>query len=263
MLSSIAARYGLRWQDVAAVNPGLNPNRIVVGQTIQLPGKVDIAKPVRPSVSTTSKAVTPPAGANLYTVKSGDSLSVIAQRHGIKTAALKKANNLTSDKILAGQKLVIPGGKAAVAPEKPVVKPQAAETTAPVRPRPAETEVKAPTAPVALPTVVTPPAAPVAPPVAPIAPPTVPVVAPDAAVHMTSGTTISDTTTAPPPPPIPQLDAGTTAPATFQNHTVVAGEDLYSVAIRWSVSTAAIKAANNLTGSELIPGTVLKIPQNP
>ena len=54
------------------------------------------------------------------------------------------------------------------------------------------------------------------------------------------------------------------APAAgFQNHTVAPGEDLYSVAIRWGVGTADIKAANNLTGSELVPGTVLKIPPAP
>ena len=41
---------------------------------------------------------------------------------------------------------------------------------------------------------------------------------------------------------------------------MVEGEDLYSVAIRWGVGTADIKAANNLTGSDLVPGTVLKIP---
>ena len=71
---------------------------------------------------------------------------------------------------------------------------------------------------------------------------------------------------APDAPPAPALPAPATAtpPETgYQNHTVAPGEDLYSVAVRWCVGTDAIKAANNLTGSELVPGTVLKIPPAP
>lgn len=43
-----------------------------------------------------------------YTVKSGDSLGKIASKHKISTETLKKANQLTSDTIFAGQKLKIP-----------------------------------------------------------------------------------------------------------------------------------------------------------
>lgn len=46
-----------------------------------------------------------------YTVKRGDSISTIAAKHGISTAALLKANNLTSKqaaRIQAGRKLTIP-----------------------------------------------------------------------------------------------------------------------------------------------------------
>ncbi|CDQ38525.1 C40 family peptidase [Virgibacillus salexigens] len=42
-----------------------------------------------------------------YVVKSGDSLSVIAGKHGVTVANLKKWNNLSSDLILIGQKLSI------------------------------------------------------------------------------------------------------------------------------------------------------------
>lgn len=43
-----------------------------------------------------------------YVVKKGDALEKIARRHGIKTSSLKKANNLKSDLIRPGQKLIIP-----------------------------------------------------------------------------------------------------------------------------------------------------------
>ena len=48
-----------------------------------------------------------------YTVKRGDSLSVIAQRFGISSNELKTANNISSDTIHIGQELVIPGGEPA------------------------------------------------------------------------------------------------------------------------------------------------------
>ena len=43
----------------------------------------------------------------IYIVKSGDSLSVIAQKHGTTVDSLKRANKLKSDTIQPGQKLVI------------------------------------------------------------------------------------------------------------------------------------------------------------
>lgn len=45
---------------------------------------------------------------NVYTVKSGDSLWAIAKRYGITVDELKRANNLTSNTLLIGQKLTIP-----------------------------------------------------------------------------------------------------------------------------------------------------------
>lgn len=48
---------------------------------------------------------------NVYTVKSGDSLWSIAKKFNITVDDLKKANNLTSNSLSIGQKLVIPGKK--------------------------------------------------------------------------------------------------------------------------------------------------------
>ena len=43
-----------------------------------------------------------------YTVKSGDTLSRIAQKYHVTVSALKRKNNLKSDLIRTGQKLKIP-----------------------------------------------------------------------------------------------------------------------------------------------------------
>ncbi|MEZ9139431.1 MULTISPECIES: N-acetylmuramoyl-L-alanine amidase [unclassified Shewanella] len=57
----------------------------------------------------------PPAGTAFaktsnvkHTVRSGESLSVIAQRYKVSVASIKKSNNLKSDVLRIGQKLVIP-----------------------------------------------------------------------------------------------------------------------------------------------------------
>ncbi|MEI3611385.1 C40 family peptidase [Pseudogracilibacillus sp. SO30301A] len=53
-----------------------------------------------------------------YTVKSGDTLDKIASSHGVSLSNLKKWNNLTSDTIYPGNKLVV-SGKAASSDSKP------------------------------------------------------------------------------------------------------------------------------------------------
>lgn len=48
---------------------------------------------------------------NVYTVKSGDTLWSVAKKFGISVDELKKVNNLTSNSLSIGQKLVIPSEK--------------------------------------------------------------------------------------------------------------------------------------------------------
>ena len=43
-----------------------------------------------------------------HVVQKGETLTVIAKQHGVTVAELRKANNLTSNTLLVGQKLVIP-----------------------------------------------------------------------------------------------------------------------------------------------------------
>ena len=52
------------------------------------------------------------AHASNYQIAAGDTLSTIASEHKITVEALKKANNLTDDTILAGSYLYIPDGGA-------------------------------------------------------------------------------------------------------------------------------------------------------
>ena len=231
-ISGIAYRYYLRWQDVLAVNPGLNPKRLRIGQVIQLPGQVNLSKrraftkrakkPVKRSTPAkiTAPKVTKPVyngPAKTYIVKKGDSLSVIAYKHGIKTSALRAANNLKSDRIMIGQKLKVPG-----ATKKPAAASAAKKTAMKIPPPP---KVEQPR---------------------------------KSAVESKPVQVVT-------PPKVEEVKEVEEAPAAaeeanLQTYTVKEGEDVYAVAIRWGVSPKEITALNNLKSIELEPGTVLKIP---
>jgi len=232
-LTVIAQQYGLRWQDVAAVNPGLNPNKLRIGQVIQLPGQVNVAdkKPVARHAAVAAAAPAAAGKVVSYTVQKGDSISVIAQRFGVKVAAIKEANNLTSDVIRVGQKLKIvnpaktPAATGAAVKAPAIKAPAVVPVAAPPVPRPPVVEES--------PAVLAPPAPD-------------PMLAPDAAA----------------PAPVPVQKTATAVPETFRLYTVKEGEDLYTVAIRWGVSPNEIKTLNGLTGNDLEPGKTIKIPQD-
>lgn len=145
-LSTIAAQYGLRWQDVAGVNPGIKAGALRIGQVIQLPGQIDLAK--KKAVKKVAPKVVVPAGpTTTYKVQKNESLSVIAHKFGVKVAVLKAANGLTSDVIREGQTLKVPGAtkKPSVETVKPVTTPPVVETPSAAAPD----VTSAPTAPAA------------------------------------------------------------------------------------------------------------------
>ena len=65
---------------------------------------------------------------------------------------------------------------------------------------------------------------------------------------------------APVAPPTPPTIETTNKQLAGTSYTVVEGDDLYDIAIRWGVSTAEIMKANNLESDKLVPGTSLIIP---
>ena len=119
-VSAIAARHGLRTADVLAIN-GLSWSSIIQpGQVLLLaaaPAEVPSAPPAE-APSAPPAAPSPVAGG--YAVQGGDTISAIAQKHGVTVEALFAANGLDwSSIIYPGQSLAIPGQAAAV-PEAPV-----------------------------------------------------------------------------------------------------------------------------------------------
>lgn len=85
--------------------------KLNVGQSSQVPVTPEAPKPTptptpTPEVSKPETSVTP-STAKTYTVKSGDSVWLIANNHGITMAQLRSWNNLKNDLIHPGQKLVV------------------------------------------------------------------------------------------------------------------------------------------------------------
>jgi LysM repeat protein len=110
-LSTIASQHKVTLKALMEANPTIEPTKLQIGQKIQIPP---------PSATATAPTGTVPSGVSAdapYTVKSGDTLSKIATDHHTTVRALRAANNLTTDRIVVGQKLIIP--KAATPPTTP------------------------------------------------------------------------------------------------------------------------------------------------
>nr|WP_246533692.1 LysM peptidoglycan-binding domain-containing protein [Microbacterium flavescens] len=121
-VSAIASRFGLRTIDVLTLN-GLGwKSTIYPGQVL----KLSAAATAAPTSAKPKAAASGP-----YTVRQGDTISAIASRHGVSTAAVLSANGLGwSSIIYPGQKLSIPGMVRAAA-SAPVAAAPAAPAPAP------------------------------------------------------------------------------------------------------------------------------------
>ena len=86
-LYSIANKYGITLKELKAIN-NLENDNLAIGQLLNVPSGLSLA--------------------SSYTVSSGDTLYSIAKKFDTTVDKLKKANNLTSNMLAVGQKLIIP-----------------------------------------------------------------------------------------------------------------------------------------------------------
>ncbi len=122
--AKIAKKFHVPVKAIVDANPGVDPTRLKVDQTIHIPAAG--------APSATTGGVGPGAGTEAavggqtYVVKSGDSLTKIAGEHGVTVKALRAANALKTDKIRVGQKLKIPAkaGKAPAGTAPPLPNPE-------------------------------------------------------------------------------------------------------------------------------------------
>lgn len=117
-ISGIAARHGLSTASVLAAN-GMGASTIIYpGQVIKL--GTSAASAPAPVKASNNK----PATGGKYVIKSGDTLSGIAAKHGVGLSALAAANGISvNGTIYAGKTLTIPGVNAASTGVTPIKTP--------------------------------------------------------------------------------------------------------------------------------------------
>ncbi|MEQ9617857.1 MAG: LysM peptidoglycan-binding domain-containing protein [Deltaproteobacteria bacterium] len=101
-LGSIAQRHGVSVASIKGAN-GIKGSVIKYGQVLSIPGSSG-------GSHTSSSGYASTNGSSKYKVRPGDTLGGIAQKHGVRLASLKSANNLSGTSIRSGQVLVIPNG---------------------------------------------------------------------------------------------------------------------------------------------------------
>ena len=113
-LSAIAARSKVSLSALLAANGMTSSSLITPGMSLALPAGA-VAPAAQSTTSTTSTTTTAStsstSSSGTYTVKSGDSLSVIASRNKVRLSALLAANGMTAASLITpGMKLNLPAG---------------------------------------------------------------------------------------------------------------------------------------------------------
>jgi membrane-bound lytic murein transglycosylase D len=98
-ISEIAERFGVSVSLVRKWN-NISGNRIVAGKTLKIYGSSN-------SSSLGDNTTKNSSNVNYYKIKSGDSIGKIADRYGVKISDIQKWNDITGEKIIAGNSLKI------------------------------------------------------------------------------------------------------------------------------------------------------------
>ncbi|NME67145.1 LysM peptidoglycan-binding domain-containing protein [Flammeovirga aprica] len=114
-LGLIASRHRVKTSNLRAWN-NIRGNTIYPGQKLKIYGNAYSPGPSKKSTSSAKKTTTSTpkktSGASIYhTVRSGETLGVIAKKYRVYVADIQKLNNLKGTRINVGQKLLIKQGK--------------------------------------------------------------------------------------------------------------------------------------------------------
>ncbi|MDR1395987.1 MAG: LysM peptidoglycan-binding domain-containing protein, partial [Deltaproteobacteria bacterium] len=120
-VSTIAERSRMTSAELRSLN-NLRGDRIVQGQKLSV---LDSAAPAPEAVPAAARPAR--AAEALYSVVPGDTVSTIAERHGLTSARLRELNDLQGDHIIAGQRLRVAVPDASPAPA-PAARSSARET---------------------------------------------------------------------------------------------------------------------------------------
>ena len=103
-LATIARKHGVTLAALRKAHPGVEPQKLTVGQKLKIPAGGAAAAETHAAEGDAS------TGGGVYTVKAKDTLTRIAKAHGTTARKLRAFNNLSTDKLKVGQKLKLPSG---------------------------------------------------------------------------------------------------------------------------------------------------------
>jgi LysM repeat protein len=104
---AIARRYEVTPMALAAANPGVDNQRLRVGQVLRLPEHAADGGSPTPAAGTAAR---PAAPQRTHRVAAGETLWSIARRYDVTMAQIRAANRMSDDIVRIGQTLIIPGG---------------------------------------------------------------------------------------------------------------------------------------------------------
>ena len=132
-LGRIASKYRCTVAQIKRWN-NLKSNNLRIGQRLVIyrggrPSSSTASESSTQSTSTTASASSAPANTTTYTVKQGDVLGRIAERHGCTVEQIKAWNGLTSTNIKVGQKLKVKAPEATQAATQQITQSSASNYT--------------------------------------------------------------------------------------------------------------------------------------
>lgn len=106
-LTSVANALGVTTNDIAKLNDFDSNAKLIAGQTIKVPASANTSTTTNAQASSTSGRTL--SNTENYKVKSGESLTSIANKYGVSVADLAKTNNLSTNASLRiGQTIKVP-----------------------------------------------------------------------------------------------------------------------------------------------------------
>lgn len=129
-LIKIANRYHITVGELQKWN-NLTSTIIYPGQVLKVSAPEKTVSVTTPKPAKDQKTTPAPAADGIYTVKSGDCLSIIARNYGMTVSQLKSLNGLASDLIYVGQQLKVTGSPSSNKPQTPSVPADKPKTPTP------------------------------------------------------------------------------------------------------------------------------------
>jgi LysM repeat protein len=111
---AIARRYGVTAAQLRALNPDVDMDALEVGDELRLPAGARDSRagaqprPQAPAGSGAQTTTEPRRGTRSHVVQAGETLFGIARRYGVTVDAIRRANQMETDQVRTGQRIVIP-----------------------------------------------------------------------------------------------------------------------------------------------------------